>query len=869
MAIDQRFFEQARTFITETMKSVIPSANVDGGSGINALLGRGGATISASVLQEIEHMLTTRDLSDPDALTEEDMDLLLSNLLTSRDGGDLAFGFVRLYYATRTRREFSAGLAATVEDGSVTFVTLSDLVFEAQDYFLDSDTDLYFINVPFVAEDSGEEYNIDPGDITRLTNDSSGATRVTNVESFRNGLDKQTNTQALRKAQRSVSTRTPLSVNGSIFFMQELFGAKLKDLLVVGAGDDEMLRDEVFDLGATEEPRFQIGVDSLDPVTREQLGSAQQLHVGGRTDLYSIFDNINYVSETVDLFADMTLDAAITGVISSGGTIQATIVSGTTGVVAASGKLIIDLGETGEETVPYSSRATSDNNTFVFTISADTTANHLAGATVKVVNNSEISVGEDGDITILPVFQIADIRLLDPVTFEPIGSSLVETTEDSRKPGWYVGKTNRYDLLSARETKSIFIDEKRDATLWPGNQPQTGTAGSTSSVVVGGGTYTKYENSGADFTGYQGREITLSGGITTVTRTIVDVLSVTEVVLSGSALTVSPGDVDFSIDAGYGEFSEFPVRVNFYTNTELAEAQQFLDQDSRRILAGDMLSRSFLPVFLDFTLRYRGDGDESAVRDAVNEVLKTSSGDAIGESEGAQFEYSDLINAAYTDGLANYVETPFQVRIRRLQLDGSFSVDYINPGDDTVNELAVRVAPGVVFFSGDGSYTVSQDLFTTAGGYTFMSTDVGRRIWINGVGIVNIIDFISGSVVQVDTTFTAGVTGVNWSFPASFLEAELPSSVEAFTVPASGRLFLGAFTSNIEDVEYSDVVVEGSDRYTFILKEDSGITLQHSVNEPLRVSTADYDDDNVIRDGIITDERIYRPFLGQVVIEKL
>lgn len=866
MAVDPRFYEQARSFITETMKSVVPNANVDGGSGINAILGRGSATISAALLQEIEHVLTTRDLTDPEALSETDMDLLLENLLTARDGGDLAFGFVRLYYADRGIREFGAGLTATTEDKLLNFVTLADLSFFPENYFLDPATGDYFINVPFTAEEAGEDYNVDAGEIVQLVNDQSGAKRVTNIAAFRNGKSAQTNTQALRKAQRAVSTRTPLSRDGTIFFFQSLFGAKLQDLLVVGAGDPEMLRDEVWDMGEGEEPRFQVGVDSLNPVTRAQMGTAQELHVGGRTDVYSLYDSVNFVQKNVDLFADMALDSAITTFVA---TIQATFIPGTTGVVAASGKLIIDLGNTGEETVAYSSvvNAPAGSGSYVFTLVGLTAQTHDPGATVKVVNNNDLTVGPGADIDILPVFQISDVRLLDPVTFEPIGSSLPETTADSKTPGWYVTRTNPYDLLSARETKSIVIDEKTNRA---GNQALNVSAGTTATVVIGGGNRTQYEGPGADFTDYEGREVTLSDGVTTTTRTVLQVLSPpNKIVVSGDPLTPSVGNVNAVIEAAFGDYNQYPVRVSYYTNTEIGEAQDFLDQDSRRILAGDVLSRAFLPVFLDFTMRYRGDGSPDEIRDNINEVLQTSSGDAIGESSGAKFEYSDLINAAYTDGLANYVETPFQVRIRRQQLDGSVTVDYINPDRNTVSNMAMLTGNGITVFSGDGNGSGTGNIFVS-NTQTFGAGDIGKKIWIKGIGLATIVALPGPSdEAELDITFESTINNVDWSYPVFFLTARLPAGSQAFAVPESGRLFLGGFTGNQEVVDYSSVIDEGNEQYTFIVAPGHSINLPHPADEPMRVSVADYDDANVITSGVITDERTYRPFLGSVVIEQL
>jgi hypothetical protein len=787
MAIDPRFQDQARTFITETLKQVVPTLNVDSGSAINSVFGRGGATITAVLFQEIEHVLTTRDLSDPTALSEADMDLILSNLLTARDGGQLSFGLVRLYYNERQRREFGAGLTATISTSEINFVTLSDLVFEPQDYAIDSDNGLYYINVPMVGEESGEAYNVDPGDINQLVSDLSGAVLVTNPSAFRNGLEAQDNTQALRKAQRSVSTRTPLSTDGAVFWFQETFGGKLRDLLVVGNGDDEMLRDKLWDMGAGADPRYAIGVASLDE-DNAQDGTSMDVHVGGRTDYYLLFDAINYVQQHVDIFADMVLDA---NTLAGATVINATFVTGTTGQISDDGRLILALGGSGQETVEYTS-VTGGPNSYTFTLAAPTTVDHTGGDTVKAVNNQTLNVGEDSDIDILPVFQISEIRLLDPITYEPIGDPVPETTESGETPGWYVAQTNPYDLLSGRETKVIVLDEKR---LVAGNQPLSGS-GTVANANIAGTDYWRLTTA-ETMTGYQGRDVSITYSGTTTTRTIIMVEDANNVIVSGPAL--GPDTVTFEIAAGYGDYIQYPVRVSFYTNTEIAEAQQFLDQDKKRPVAGDGQARAFLPVFIDFTMNYRGDGEAVDIRDRVNEVLKTSAGEAIGESEGAKFDYSDLVAAAYEDGLANYVQTPFQVRVRRLQTDGSYIVNYLNPDDDTVGNLAVKVA--------------------------------------NPIG-------------------------------GTFLETKRPTSVSEFTPPDQGKLLLGGFTANQQEVEYTAVVRNDPD-YLFVLAEGTTITATHAVDEPLRVAASDYEDDNVITDGVITDERTHRPFLGQVVIEKL
>lgn len=852
MPVDARYQEQARAFVVETMKQVLPTLNVDAGSAVNSVMALGAGTIGAVLHQEIDHLLNSRSLSDPDAVSEDDMDLMLANLLVTRDDGDLAFGFVRLYYSSRLARSYARGTTVTTEDGALSFVTLADLAYSTSDYLVDENTGEFFLNIPFSAAEAGEDFNVDVGAITKIKNDGTGALRVTNVSKFANGKSRQTNAEALRTAQRAVSTRTPLSRDGVVYFLESLFGGKLRNLLAVGIGDPEMLRDEVYDMGPSADPRFQIGKDGIG-------GTAQDIHVGGRTDCYLLFDTINYVQQHVDLFADM-----IGGPYTSGQTtLVAAIVTGTGGVVAAAGKLIINVGKADEETLAYSSFTTPDNVNYTFTLVGQTALSHSANTTVKVVNNGVMTVAPDGDVTTLPVFKVSEIRLLDPLTFQPIGSALPETTPDSREPGWYIADSNPFDLLSARETKSIYVDEKRSAQ---GNAPLAGT-GTITTVVISGVNYSQLVCGTADFTGYQGRNLTITAG--SLTRPIIDVVNDTTVILGGTLLT--PAVQPFTIAAGYGDYNQYPVRVSYYTNTEIEEAQQFLDSDSRRTICSDILARTYMPMFLDFVFQYRGDGTTSQVRSALGEVLKTAAGEALGESASASFDFSDLVAAAYADNLANYVKTPFEIRIRRLGVDGETTTRYLNPTPDTYGELAVKTAASVTTYT-DGAWTATQSTLTSTPGYTFVAGDVGRRIYIHATNqadrVAATILSVALGVATIDHVFTTTASAQTWVFSAHFLEAKRPSQVSAFTVPAKGKLYLGGFTVNQEVVEYQSVIANGSD-YTFVLAEGSHIIYQHPVNEPLHTSALDFDPTNVVVDGVITDERTYRPFFGTVVVEKL
>jgi hypothetical protein len=301
------------------------------------------------------------------------------------------------------------------------------------------------------------------------------------------------------------------------------------------------------------------------------------------------------------------------------------------------------------------------------------------------------------------------------------------------------------------------------------------------------------------FTGYQGRDVELTGTFGTTTRTIVQIVSPTEVILSGDSLGVEAG-VTWDVAENYGDYIQYPVRVSYYTHTEIQEFQSFLDARRTRITASEILSRAFQPVFVDFTYRYRGTGGVTQVRENILEILRTSAEAAIGESEGAEFDYSDIVAAGYEDGFANFVETPFEVVVTRVNRDGTETKRFVNPGLGTVNDLVVTT--------------------TLAGGEVFVET-------------------------------------------------ERPAQVPESTIPARGHLLLGSVTGIQEKLDYESVAQDGSS-FTFVLRDGQNVGNAHPAGEPLQAAVIGYDPANVITDGVITDERIFRPYLGvNVLVEKI
>lgn len=686
MPLDPRFIEEAQALVIQRVKQEVPDSSVgDGGSAVNVIFARGASAVLAPLLQQQDDVIRRRSLSNLDALTDDDFSLIFENLLVDAIGGEKSRGFVNVYYATRETRTFPAGVRATTEDGTLGYVTQADFEFSPSDHFIDQESGDYFIRLPLIAEDEGEQYDADVGEINEFPGDATDSIRINNPAKFLGGVTADGKEESLAFAQRSVSTRTVLTPEGGVFAVQELFGSSLIDTLIIGMDDDEMTRDVLHDMGPTSSPRFKLGRSAIGG---EKLvnDDGSPVHVGGRVDIYTWFRRINIAQQIIDLFADMQF---VSTTSSAATTVVGRFVPGTTGTVAASGKLVLEAGTAREETVRYTSfSAVDDVYTFTLDPLTPTQFLHEVNTAIRVANNGVIEISDDGTIKLRPILQIKEIRLLDPVNFQVVGEAVPESDPDSRFPGWYITDRHESDSYSAKEFGNLVLDEKRTAA---GNPPLSGTDG-VAAVV---GTFTELTSATTDFTGYQGRDITVVVGGNDVVRTVLAVKGISSetVVLDGDTSGIpAAGGYEFSIEDGAGDYIQHPIRVTFNTNTEIQELQTFLDGDSKRVVTDNGYARGYLPVFIDFTMRYKGDGSEEQVRSKVLEVVQQSAGSIVGQETTAQFDFSDLVNAAYEEGLANKVETPFQVRARYQNPDGTETIKYVHPDGDTVNNLAIRVA---------------------------------------------------------------------------------------------------------------------------------------------------------------------------------
>jgi hypothetical protein len=203
------------------------------------------------VSQSIKRIL---DQPDPDSYSEEDVDDLVANLYVTRDVGGYASTVVRIYYDAPKSKDFPTN-TAEFTFGDLSFFNTEDISITAEQMALNTEGTFYYIDVPVQSQLQGEAYNAKVGEITAFLNDTESI-RVTNLSDAVGGLDRETNTQLLTRAQNSIGVRDLETEKGINAILNEKFPF-IQKIKSIGMGDQEMQRDILYNV-----------------------------HVGGKTDVY-------------------------------------------------------------------------------------------------------------------------------------------------------------------------------------------------------------------------------------------------------------------------------------------------------------------------------------------------------------------------------------------------------------------------------------------------------------------------------------------------------------------------------------------------------------------------------------------------------
>jgi len=294
------------SFMVERLQTEVPDIDVSQYSGVRNLLIQPATAILNPIRREINAIKVAQSLNNYDQMTRDEVNALLGNyFLALRDGGR-STGVVRLYYTSPQAAvvtpitQFSTGNALNFFPTVVQSITATQMSFNF-------DGNLYTFDITVQSEDTGAQYNVAAGDINTVVS-LVGVTRVSNPAAFTDATDEETTEEGVARAQESITIRNLAVERGISVVLSEQFSSATT-IQAIGFSDDEMQRDVV--VGPVDVSSIPGGILGK---TVPSLGAGNEIHIGGKTDVYvyqevPVTDSLDFENLTdkgVRLFANTT-----------------------------------------------------------------------------------------------------------------------------------------------------------------------------------------------------------------------------------------------------------------------------------------------------------------------------------------------------------------------------------------------------------------------------------------------------------------------------------------------------------------------------------------------------------------------------------
>lgn len=240
------------------------------------------ANVSYNEIREINR---SQSVVNYDIMREDEFDALAANWFSDRKDGGKATGVERYYFAKPTDMTIPEG--AMLQGGGEQIYTVNEeTTITAGAMSLNIENGLYYISVNITADEYGDAYNANSGEIVKSLYSVRGLVRVGNPYRISGGIQRESNLQYFERVLFSASTRNLLSKRSIKALILGSFN-EIVSLIDVGKGDPEMVRDIMTVL---------IG------------GLPYDAHMGGMVDLYC--NTNSYETITVDVDAEEVMIAS-------------------------------------------------------------------------------------------------------------------------------------------------------------------------------------------------------------------------------------------------------------------------------------------------------------------------------------------------------------------------------------------------------------------------------------------------------------------------------------------------------------------------------------------------------------------------------
>lgn len=242
-----------REFIIQRLLEYDPNFDVGAGVPTTGLLIDPLSIILQPVIDELtvvqlsQSVLSILETDDPNAFPEDIVDGLASNVFIERNPGFIGSDVMRIRFFEPQEFSSATGVQIFRGAGGQRYTNSEAVSITRAEMSLNQEGSLYYVDIPIIALEEGEDFNIEPGGITTMEAEPVGVANVTNLFGVSQGRDRETNTELIDRIKIAVTVRALVTGRGIIVTLTETF-TTIEEITPIGFGDDEMMRDIVYNV---------------------------------------------------------------------------------------------------------------------------------------------------------------------------------------------------------------------------------------------------------------------------------------------------------------------------------------------------------------------------------------------------------------------------------------------------------------------------------------------------------------------------------------------------------------------------------------------------------------------------------------------
>jgi hypothetical protein len=312
-----RFALPVAPFLRQLLKERYPQFPTGQGSAFGDVLVLPASFILQQFRDELNVLKRNMSVLNYQTMLEEEFDRLAANYFVERRAGDRAFGTVRVFFEDVQPITIDQN-AVFFDDSNHRWNPISSVTLTAEELQLNEipDTGEYYVDVPVIAQDVGDQYSADVEQVNQFAG-ILGAVRCLNLLAFSTANAADTNTDLLIAIQDSITNNDLVKDRAIRKLLRENF-TSTRSIQVVGAGDAAMARDVIDAVVSIQEmipfsysQKYNLPLDGNGDVNWfDEFGNVVVSPVGGTVAAIRDLTGIDYNA------MDVTLDGQVDMIVS-------------------------------------------------------------------------------------------------------------------------------------------------------------------------------------------------------------------------------------------------------------------------------------------------------------------------------------------------------------------------------------------------------------------------------------------------------------------------------------------------------------------------------------------------------------------------